>query len=111
MLAYEGTSLNFARSVQQAAKAISFSEFANRVNREIIKRITRSGHDPRGRGTISMEDARKAAIWGDVVGVGLTPDEAAQHGLDFDKHGFLMKVGPAKPPTLAFTPILQFQRR
>lgn len=65
VLAYMGSSINFARSVQMAAKAISFPEFTNRINREIIKRITRSGHGLRGRGTISMDD-RKAAIGGDV---------------------------------------------
>lgn len=105
MLAYMGLSLNFARSVRMAAKAISFPEFTNLVNREIIKRITRSGHGPRGRVTISMEDARKAAIGGDVVGVEITPEEAAQHGHVFDEHGFLKKVGLAKPPPLAYTPM------
>lgn len=103
VLAYMGSSLNFARNVQMAAKAISFPEFTNRINREIIKRITRSGHGLRGRGTISMDD-RKAAIGGDVVGVGMTA-EAVQHGLVFDEHGFLKKVGPVKPPPLAFTPM------
>lgn len=100
MLVYVGSSLDFARSVRMAAKAISFPEFTNRVNWEIHE--AHHQEQPRPAGTRNhLHGWPKGSIGRDVVGVGITPEEAAQHELDFDEYGFLEKAGPSRP---AFTP-------